>query len=69
MEVYFLKSVACLAILLLFYKLFLEREKMHVVKRFYLLTAMLAAVAIPFISFTTYVEGSAEVFQLTTYFL
>ncbi len=56
MEMYFLKSAACLAVLLLFYKLLLENENMHVFKRFYLLTSVLAALLIPFVTFTTYVE-------------
>ncbi|WP_424495165.1 M56 family metallopeptidase [Salinimicrobium sp. GXAS 041] len=56
MEIYFLKSAACLAILMLFYKLLLERENMHVFKRFYLLSAVLVSFIIPWITFTSYVE-------------
>ncbi len=64
MLVYILKSSACLALFLLFYKIFLEREKMHVFKRFYLLMSLVLAFAIPSITFTEYVEinsGSTEI--------
>ena len=54
---YFLKSAACLAVLMLFYKLLLEKENMHVFKRFYLLTAVVISFVVPFITFTTYVES------------
>jgi biopolymer transport protein ExbD len=63
MEMYFLKSAACLAILLLFYKLLLERENMHGFKRFYLLISAVAAIVIPLITFTSYVEPSSELFN------
>ena len=56
MLVYLLKSAACLAILLAFYKLLMERESMHTLKRFFLLGALVAALAIPFITFVEYVE-------------
>ncbi|MFL0353853.1 M56 family metallopeptidase [Xanthomarina sp. GH4-25] len=51
-----IKSTACLAIFLLFYKLFLEKENMHVFKRFYLLTSILISIIIPFITFTQFVD-------------
>ncbi len=60
---YFLKSAACLAVLMLFYKLLLEKESMHVFKRFYLLFSIGIALIIPFITFTTYIEPSAEIFN------
>ena len=56
MLLYILKSATCLAILLAFYKIFLEKENMHTFKRFYLLGSLLAAFAIPFITFVEYVE-------------
>ena len=56
MLLYILKSATCLAILLAFYKIFLERENMHTFKRFYLLGSLLAAFTIPFITFVAYVE-------------
>jgi len=52
MLVYLLKSGACLAILLLFYKVVLERESMHHFKRFYLLAALVLSLSIPTIVFT-----------------
>ncbi|WAC01361.1 hypothetical protein N7U66_14995 [Lacinutrix neustonica] len=51
-----LKSTACLAIFIVFYKLLLEREKMHHFKRYYLLAALVVSFAIPFITFIKYVE-------------
>ncbi len=56
MIIYILKFSACLAIFLAFYKLFLERENMHQFKRFYLLGSILTSIAIPFITFTIYIE-------------
>jgi hypothetical protein len=56
MELYLLKSAACLAILMAFYKLFLEKESFHKFKRFYLLASLLVSFAIPFITFIQYVE-------------
>lgn len=56
MWLYLLKSSACLFVFLLCYKLFLEREQMHVFKRFYLLGGLLASALIPLIVFTEYVE-------------
>lgn len=53
---YILKSSACLLVLLLFYKLILECENMHQLKRFYLLFATVLGFTIPFITITTYVE-------------
>ncbi len=58
MEMYLLNSAACLAVLLLFYKLLLEKESMHLFKRYYLLGSVLIAFIIPLITFTTYVELS-----------
>ena len=54
---YLLKSSACLAIFLLFYKLLLEGQSMHLFKRFYLLASIVIAFAIPFITFTQYVDA------------
>ena len=51
-----LKSSACLAIFMLFYKLFLEKESIHHFKRFYLLGALVVSIVIPFITFTQYIE-------------
>ncbi len=56
MELYILKSSACLLILYFFYKLFLEKEDMHTFKRFYLLGSIIFALIIPWITFTSYIE-------------
>lgn len=63
METYLLNSAGCLAILLLFYKLLLEKETMHQFKRFYLLGSLFAAMVIPLITFTTYTEVIPQNFQ------
>ncbi|WP_051205319.1 M56 family metallopeptidase [Salinimicrobium xinjiangense] len=60
MEMYLLKSAACLAILILFYKLLLEKENMHVFKRFYLLAVPVISFGIPAISFPEYITVSSE---------
>ncbi len=72
MEIYILKSSACLAFFFAFYKLFLENTSIHGFKRFYLLGSVTAAFLIPLITFTSYVEGTAipfgnseEISQLT----
>ncbi len=60
MEMYLIKSAACLAILLAFYKIFLETESMHTIKRFYLLLAVLASFGIPLLTFTYYIEAASS---------
>ena len=67
MEILLLKSGACLAILMLFYKLVLENQSFHQFKRFYLLGAVIASLIIPFVSFTQYLEvSSVENLDLST---
>ena len=56
MLIYILKFSACLAIFIAFYKVFLERERMHQLKRFYLLGAIFISLSFPLITFTIYVE-------------
>ncbi|ASV29633.1 M56 family metallopeptidase [Maribacter cobaltidurans] len=53
---FLLKSTACLAIFLAFYKLVLEKESIHTFKRFFLLGALITSFVIPNIVFTEYVE-------------
>jgi bla regulator protein blaR1 len=60
MIIYILKFSACLALFLVFYKIFLEKENMHVFKRFYLLSALLFAISIPLVTFTYYIETTVE---------
>ena len=52
MVVYILKSSACLAIFLLFYKLLLEQESIHRFKRYFLLGAITISFVIPTVVFT-----------------
>jgi hypothetical protein len=64
METYILNSAACLALLLLFYKLLLENETMHFFKRFYLLGSLFIAFIIPLITFTTYLDVESKSMNL-----
>ncbi|MDR5590384.1 M56 family metallopeptidase [Christiangramia sediminicola] len=52
MLIYFIKSVLCLAVLWSFYKVFLESEKAHVFKRFYLLGSLVLSIILPLITFS-----------------
>ncbi len=56
MEIFFLKSAACLSIFYLFYKILLENASMHTFKRIYLLSALVLSAVIPLITFYEYVE-------------
>ena len=56
MLIYLLKFSASLTIFVLFYKLLLERENMHHIKRYYLLTALVLSLGIPLITFVQYIE-------------
>lgn len=66
MEIYVIKSAVCLGIFFAFYKLFLERENMHIFKRFYLVGTLVAAYIIPFVTFTKYIEVQKSVIPLLT---
>ena len=55
MTLYILKTNICFILFLSFYKLLLEKENMHVFKRFYLIASILCAFIIPAIVFTEYV--------------
>ncbi len=66
MLVYLLKSSACLAIFLMFYQLLLEKERMHVFKRYYLLVSMIVALIIPALVFVEYVEVAPITSVVTT---
>nr|WP_299383059.1 M56 family metallopeptidase [Allomuricauda sp.] len=58
MLIYIIKSTACLTILYLFYRVFLEKATAHIFKRFYLLGALLLSLTIPLIVFVKYVPMS-----------
>ncbi|WBL23693.1 M56 family metallopeptidase [Zunongwangia sp. HRR-M8] len=57
MIIYILKFSGCLLVLYAFYRLFLESEKNHRFKRFYLLFALVASVIIPLITISYQVEA------------
>lgn len=59
MELYLIKSASILLALFLFYKVVLENTSAHTFKRFYLLGSVALAFAIPFVTFTTYIEVPA----------
>lgn len=61
MEILIFKSAACLALLMVFYKLFLEKLAIHKFKRFYLLGALVVSLIIPFITFIEYIEPQLTV--------
>lgn len=69
MLIYIFKSAACMAIFLLFYKLLLEKENMHVFKRFYLMLALIAALIIPGLIFIEYVEPVVTIYNNTNTFI
>ncbi|WP_282112721.1 M56 family metallopeptidase [Maribacter stanieri] len=56
MIIFLLKSTACMAIFLTFYKVLLENESMHQFKRFFLIAALVSSFIIPSIVFTEYIE-------------
>lgn len=60
---YLIKSGICLALLLLFYHLVLEREKMHHFNRFYLLGSILFSFIAPL--FVIYIEAPMELIETT----
>lgn len=69
MIMYLIKSSLCLLIMWGFYALFLERENMHVVKRFYLLFSIVFSLCLPLITLTYTVDVplEQEVFVQTTH--
>ncbi|MFP4844947.1 M56 family metallopeptidase [Winogradskyella sp. PE311] len=68
METYLFKFSACLAIFWLIYVLLLERQKMHRFKRFYLLGAFIAALLIPSLTITKYIEPIVNDFEFSSNF-
>lgn len=66
MLIYILKSSACLAIFMIFYKLILEKTSAHKLKRFYLLSALGLAFVIPFVTFVEYVEPVISELQMVS---
>jgi len=66
MDIYIIKSAVCLGILFAFYKIFLERENMHIFKRFYLIGILAVAYSIPFVTFTEYIEVQKSIGPVLT---
>ncbi|MGY3794041.1 M56 family metallopeptidase [Aquimarina sp. 433] len=60
MIAYILKSSLCLMLLWGFYKLFLEKENIHFLKRFYLLFSLVFAFSVPLITLTYEVEVAPQ---------
>ena len=58
MELYLLKSGACMVIFFFFYKLILEGTSAHLFKRGYLLSMLLLSFLIPLVTITTYSDVS-----------
>lgn len=56
MLLYLIKFSACLLVFMFFYKAFLERASMHVFKRFYLISMVIASLTIPLISWKVYTD-------------
>ena len=63
---FLIKSGIAMAVLLVLYHLFLEREKMHLFNRFYLLAALVFSFAIPFIHIPIYADSPIQSFKATT---
>lgn len=61
MILYLIKSATCLALLLAFYHLVLEREKMHNFNRFYLLGSVVFSFLVPL--YIIYVDANPIVFE------
>ncbi|RLD26325.1 MAG: hypothetical protein DRI70_05775, partial [Bacteroidetes bacterium] len=55
-----------MAIFFAFYKLFLERENMHTIKRYYLVGSLVIAFIIPLITFTEYIEVQVSTVPMVT---
>ncbi len=68
MDIYIIKFSVCLALFVVFYKLFLENQTMHLFKRFYLLFVLVFAFSVPFITFIDYVEPTYYVETVKTSF-
>lgn len=69
METYLLKFSACLLVFWLVYILFLERQNMHLFKRFYLLAAFFIALIIPTLTITNYIEPVITDFETAPLFI
>ena len=66
---YLFKFSACLLVFWLVYILVLERQKMHHLKRFYLLGSVVLALIIPILTITYYVEPVVTNFEVSPLFI
>lgn len=57
---FLIKSTIAMAALLAIYHLLFEREKMHRFNRFYLISALVFSLALPFITIPVYVQGETD---------
>ncbi|WP_417354078.1 M56 family metallopeptidase [Flavobacterium sp.] len=64
MTEFLIKSVISMAVLLMVYKLFLEKEKMHLFNRIYLLTSLVFSICVPFISIPSIANYSKNINEL-----
>ena len=69
MIVFLIKSSLTLIVFLIFYKLVLEREKMHQINRFLLLFALVFSIVIPFVSFELISENPIVKQAIPSYIL
>ena len=69
MSIYLLKFSACLLVFWLVYVLLLERQKMHHLKRFYLLGAFGLSLLIPQLTITAYVEPIVSEIETSAIFI
>jgi len=64
MTEFLIKSAISMAVLLMVYKLFLEKEKMHLFNRIYLLTSLVFSICVPFISIPSIANYSKNINEL-----
>jgi beta-lactamase regulating signal transducer with metallopeptidase domain len=69
MITYLIKSTLSIVLFFLFYKLVLEREKMHHINRFMLLFALVFSIVIPFISFEFISQNPVIIQSLPSYII
>jgi beta-lactamase regulating signal transducer with metallopeptidase domain len=67
MTVFLIKSTLSMLVFLLFYKLVLEREKMHRINRFLLIFALIFSIMIPFVTFELISENPIVTPSISSY--
>ncbi|WP_339923435.1 M56 family metallopeptidase [uncultured Cyclobacterium sp.] len=66
MTVYLIKIIVCSALFAVFYKVILEKERMHRFNRFYLLGSLIFSFFVPFITFTQELQALPIVEKVIT---